>query len=72
MTELEKMQVALFTVIRNSKVLPVGILKEKSMKEINKMSYATMQECIKMIDFDLAMKSYQEGKQLCEEKENDT
>lgn len=69
MTELEKMQVALFTVIRNSKVLPVGILKEKSMKEINKMSYATMQECIKWIDFDLAMKSYQEGKKLCEEEE---
>jgi hypothetical protein len=69
MTELEKMQVALFTVIRNSKVLPVGIAKGKSLQEINKMSYETMQECIKMIDFDLAMKSYQEGKKLCEEEE---
>jgi len=59
MTELEKMQVALFMVIRNSKVLPVGIAKGKSLQEINKMSYETIQECIKMIDFDLAMKSYQ-------------
>lgn len=69
MTELEKMQVALFVVIRNSKVFPVGIAKRKSLQEINKMSYGTMQECIKMIDFDLAMKSYQEGKKLCEEEE---
>lgn len=72
MTELEKMQVALFVVIRNSKVFPVGIAKRKSLQEINKMSYETMQECIKMIDFDLAMKSYQEGKQLFEANENDT
>ena len=70
MTELEKMQVALFTVIRNSKVLPVGIAKEKSMQEINKMSYETMQECIKMINFDIAVKYYQEGKQLCEAMES--
>lgn len=69
MTELEKMQVALFVVIRNSKVFPVGIAKRKSLQEINKMSYKTMQEGIKMIDFDLAMKSYQEGKKLCEEEE---
>lgn len=70
MTELEKMQVALFTVIRNSRVLPVGISKEKSMQEINKMSYETMQECIKMINFDIAVKYYQEGKQLCEAMES--
>lgn len=71
MTELEKMQIALFMVIRNSRVLPVGIAKEKSMQEINKMSYETMQECIKMINFDIAVKYYQEGKQLCEANEND-
>lgn len=69
MTELEKMQIALFMVIRNSRVLPVGIVKEKSMQEINKMSYETMQECIKMINFDTAVKYYQEGKQLCEAME---
>ena len=69
MTEIERMKVSLFMVIRNSKVLPAGIAKGKSLQEINKMSYETMKECIKRIDFDLAMKSYQEGKKLCEEEE---
>lgn len=57
----EKYKIALFMVIRNSKVMPKGIELGKTEKEINKMSYATMQEVLKMIDFDRAEKMYKEG-----------
>ena len=61
MSEEEKYKIALFMVIRNSKVMPKGIELGKTEKEINKMSYQTMQELLKMIDFERAEKMYKEG-----------
>ena len=57
----QKYKLALFMVIRNSKVLPRGLELRKSEKEINKMSYQTMQECLKMIDYERAKKFLNEG-----------
>ena len=50
-----------FRIIRNSKVMPKGIELGKTEKEINKMSYQTMQELFKMIDFKRAKEMYKEG-----------
>lgn len=58
MTELERIQTALFVVIRNSQIMPMGLKLGKSKEEINLMAYETMFEVCKMIDFDLAYKSY--------------
>ena len=62
MSEEEKYKIALFMVIRNFKVLPTGMKLGKTEKEIDKMSYQTMQEVLKMIDFEKAEKMYKEGK----------
>lgn len=63
MEELEKYKIALFMVIRNSAVLPKGTVLCKSMKEINRMSYETMQVIINnTIDFDKAKEMFEEGK----------
>ena len=61
MNEEEKYKIALFMVIRNSKVLPAGQILNKTEYEINKMSYETMQELLKMIDFKIAKEKYEEG-----------
>ena len=61
MNKEEKYKLALFMVIRNFKVLPKGIELQKSQKEINKMSYETMEEVLNMIDFNIAKKFYEEG-----------
>lgn len=60
MSEEEKYKIALFMIIRNSKVMPKGIELGMTEKEINKMSYQTMQELLKMIDFEGAEKMYKE------------
>lgn len=57
-----KYKLALFMVIRNSLVMTRGIIKGKTMKEINKMSYETMCEVLTMIDYNKAEKFYEEGK----------
>ena len=57
-----KYKLALFMVIRNSKVMPQGIKLGKTDKEINKMSYETMCSVLTMIDYDQAEKFYKEGK----------
>ena len=57
-----KYKLALFMVIRNSKVMPQGIKLGKTDKEINKMSYETMCSVLTMIDYDRAEKFYKEGK----------
>ena len=62
--DISKEELALFMVIRNSKVLPneslgLGITD----KEINRMAYQTMQEVIFMIDYDRAKEFYEEGKE---------
>lgn len=49
-------------VIRNSLVMTRGIIKGKTMKEINEMSYETMCSVLTMIDYDQAKKFYEEGK----------
>lgn len=57
-----KYKLALFMVIRNSKVMPQGIKLGKTDKEINEMSYETMCSVLNMIDYDQAKKFYEEGK----------
>lgn len=57
-----KYKLALFMVIRNSLVMTRGIIKGKTIKEINKMSYETMCSVLTMIDYDQAEKFYEEGK----------
>ena len=60
--DISKEKLALFMVIRNSKVLPKGLELGKTDKEINRMAYQTMQEVMEMIDYEKAKKSYEEGK----------
>lgn|GEM_PF-2793337 len=57
-----KYKLALFMVIKNSLVMTRGIIKGKTMKEINEMSYETMCSVLTMIDYDQAEKFYEEGK----------
>ena len=58
----EKYKIALFLIIRNSQVLPVGKKLGKTEKEINQMAYDTMQEVLEMINYEAAEKLYEEGK----------
>lgn len=50
--DAEKYKLALFAVVRNSKVLPKGLILGKSATEINKMSRETMDEVLKSLDFE--------------------
>lgn len=59
-----KYKIALFMVIRNSKVMPKGLQLGKSEEEINKMAYQTMCEVLTMIDYDKAREKYNQGKTL--------
>ena len=52
----EMFKLTLFMVIRNSKILPKGLELGKTSKEINKMTIDTMNECINMIDYNIAKK----------------
>ncbi|MGN1130221.1 MAG: hypothetical protein ACI4Q8_02625 [Ruminococcus sp.] len=61
MTELEREKTALFIVIRNNMVMPNGLKLGKSMEEINRMSYATMIEVYKIIDFERSFECYKQG-----------
>jgi hypothetical protein len=64
MTEAEKYKLALFAVIRNSKVMPVGLEQGRSMNEINDMSKNTMGQIMDMCDFDALSKLfYGKGRQ---------
>jgi hypothetical protein len=64
-----KYKIALFMIIRNSKVMPEGIKLGKNGKEINKMAYETMCEVLTMIDFKRAEEIYKQGKKAYEEGE---
>lgn len=64
----KKYKLALFMVIRNSKVAPMGIELGKTQKEINKMSYETLMEVLGMIDYTAAEKMYNEGREMFNEK----
>lgn len=59
----EKVVLALFGVVRNGTVMPIGIRKGKTMKEINKMTVETMKEIIDgdVIDYQRIRRSYLEG-----------
>lgn len=61
--EIEKYKIALFGAIRNNTVLPVGLAKNKSFKEINKMSVETMKELVNgdTIDWERMTESYLDG-----------
>ena len=57
-----KYKLALFMVIRNSMVMPIGEKLGKTNKEINEMSYNTMCSVLSMINYDKAKEFYEEGK----------
>lgn len=61
--ELDKYKLALFGIIRNSKVMPVGLAQGRSMEEINAMSLKTMEEVLKMCDFDKMKQFYSEAEE---------
>lgn len=61
MNNEEKYKLALFMVIRNYKILPAGKVLKKTDYEINEMTYLTMQELFKIIDFKRAKEMYEEG-----------
>lgn len=61
-----KYKLALFMIIRNSIVLPKGLRFCRTEKEINQMSYKTMNEVLRMIDFEKASKMYKEGESASE------
>jgi len=65
MTDEEKYKLALFMVVRNSKVMPAGLSSKKSMLDINKMSIEVCEKIIGSIDFESARKEYESGKQTC-------
>lgn len=48
----DKYKLALFGVIRNSKVMPAGVKLGKSMHEINTMSVNTMNYILDSFDYD--------------------
>ena len=57
----EKYKLALFMVIRNSKIMPQGLKLGKNMLEINRMAVQTMSRIIEMIDYKNAARSFKEG-----------
>lgn len=57
----DELEVILFAVIRNSMVMPVGLRLGKSKREITEMTFATIEEIKKAIDYD-AVKKLMEGK----------
>jgi hypothetical protein len=61
LNEAEQYKLALFGVIRNSKVMPVGLAQGRSMEEINAMALKTMEEVLKMCDFDKMKQFYSEA-----------
>lgn len=57
-------------VARNNVVLPAGLKLGKPMEEINRMSYDVMLRLIEddFIDFEMAKKSYLQGKEMFEKE----
>ena len=68
MNNEEKYLIALFTVIRNSQVIPK--LQGYSKEQINAVAYRTLEKIVDMIDYDAGMKSYLEGKKVYENARN--
>ncbi len=61
-------KIALFMVIRNSQVMPLGVKIGKTEKEINKKAYETMCQVLNMVDFKRSEEIYREGKKAFEEE----
>lgn len=63
---MNKYEIALFMVIRNNTVLPVGIRKKKSIEEINRMAYETMLEIINgdTMNWEQCKEAFEQGKEL--------
>lgn len=58
MNNEERFKLALFAVIRNSQIMPVGLRIGKNMEEINEMTRKTMQEVLKICDFEKLSKEF--------------
>lgn len=61
MTNEERYKLALFAVIRNSTVMPIGMKMGKSLSEINRMSVKTMKCVIEDCDFESLRKNYEDA-----------
>lgn len=59
MSQEEKYKLALFAVVRNSKVMPAGVKLGKSMYEINTMTVAVMANIMESCDFERLKESYE-------------
>lgn len=59
MSKEKKYKLMLFMVVRNSKVLPVGLKLNKSQKEITDKTKETIKELEKNIDFEKAKELYE-------------
>lgn len=58
---MNKYKLALFAVLKNSKIMPVGLKLGKTMKEIDTMTVATMQEIVSKCDFEALQRAYVNG-----------
>ena len=58
----DKYKLALFTVIRDYKIVPLTEETNKSDKEINKTTYETMLDLLANIDYVKARERYNEGR----------
>lgn len=59
MSQEEKYKLALFAVVRNSKVMPAGVKLVKTMHEINTMAVAVMANIMESCDFERLKESYE-------------
>ena len=59
MSQEEKYKLALFAVVRNSKVMPAGVKLGESMHEINTMTVAVMANIMESCDFERLKESYE-------------
>lgn len=59
MSELEKYKLMLFMVVRNSKVLPIGLKLNKSQKEITDKTKEIIEEVEKNMNFEKAKELYE-------------
>ena len=68
--DAEHLRMTLFMVARNNVVLPAGLKLGKPMEEINRMAYEVMSMLIDgdIIDFEMAKKSYLQGKEMFEKE----
>lgn len=61
MSNEEKYKLALFAIIKNNAVMPMGIRQGRSMKEINTMTVQTMDSVMGKCDYNILRKAYEEG-----------